>query len=78
MELNRRYKLNQKVYIFGNFENGVPHVYEGTIKGVVLGYGIYEFIYQVETAATTFFRFPDAIFLSVKEMQTELQNLLVE
>lgn len=78
MELNRRYKLNQKVYIFGNFENGVPHVYEGVIKGVVKGCGVYDFIYQVETPVTIFFRFPDAIFLDIKEMQTELQNLLVE
>lgn len=78
MELNRRYKLNQKVYIYGNFENGVPHIYEGVIKGVVLGHGVYEFIYQVETDVTTFFRFPDAIYLSLEEMREELSELIVK
>ena len=77
IDLNRRYKINEEVYVFGNFENGAPHIYKGRICGVVKGSGIYEFIYEVETSATIFFRFPDTIYKSVDEMKNELTNLIV-
>ena len=78
IELNRRYKINEPVFIFADFENGLPHIYKGRICGVVKGNSIYEFIYQVETAKTIFFRFPDTIYKSVDEMKEDLTNLIAE
>lgn len=78
METNRRYKLNQEVYVLGRFENGLPHIYKGKICGVVGGCGVYDFIYQVQTSVTLFFRFPDAIFLSLDEIRESISDLVVD
>lgn len=75
LDLKRRYKLNEEVYIFADFTDGLPCIYKGKISGVLKGSGIYEFIYQVETATSIFFRFPDAIFKSVEEMAEHLRDL---
>lgn len=78
IETNRRYKMNEQVYIFAEFSNGLPHVLKGRVCGVVKGAGIYEYVYQIETAGTLYFRFPDTIFRSVDEIKDELNNLVVE
>lgn len=78
MELNRRYKLNEEVYVFEDFSSGLPSISKGRICGVLKGEGIYEYFYQVETPSKTFFRCPNAIYKSVEEMKEELINLVVE
>lgn len=78
IDLNRRYKMNEEVYVFDGFSHGLPSISKGRVCGVVKGEGIYKYFYQVETPEKTFFRFPDAIFKSVDEMKEELINLVVE
>ena len=77
LDLKRRYKLNEEVYIFADFTDGLPCIYKGKIAGVIKGNAIYEFIYQVETLTSIFFRFPDAIFKSVEEMAESLKQLAI-
>ena len=78
MELNRRYKLNEEVYVFESFSCGLPNIVKGRICGVLKGEGIFEYVYQVETPERVLFRFPNAIYKSVEEMKEELINLVVE
>ncbi len=76
IDLNRRYRINEEVYIFADFENGLPHIYKGKVAGVVKGCGVYEFIYQIETQKSVFFRFPDSIYKSMDEMRDNLAELV--
>lgn len=76
MELNKQFKYGEEVYIFADFQNGLPHVYKGRITGLSSCGGIYSFVYHVETATTTFFRFPDGIFRSVDEAAAIIKELV--
>lgn len=76
IDFKRRYKINEEVYIFGDFSGGLPSIYKGKITGVQKGSGIYEFLYHVEAQNFIFLRFPDAIFKSVEEMAESLRDLV--
>ena len=80
MDLNRLYRVNEKVYVFANhFNNGLPRIVKGVVVGVVKQpQGIYNFQYIVEAENNTFYRFPDAIFKSVEEIADEIKNYVVE
>ena len=78
IELNRRYKMNEEVYIFEGFSNGLPSISKGRVCGVLEAEGVYKYIYQVETPVKAVFRFPNAIYKSIDEMKDELINLVVE
>lgn len=78
IDLNRKYKFNEEVYIFADFENGLPRIEKGRICGIGESNGIYKFRYLIEAHGTDYYRFPDAIFKSIEEMKEELINFVVE
>ena len=73
---NRRFKMNEEVFIFADFQQGMPHIYKGRIIGCVKVSGIYEYIYQVETALSIYFRFPDSIFKSIEEIVAVIPEIV--
>ena len=80
MELNRLYKINQRVYIFADYiRNGLPQILSGVVVGVIKQRnGIYNFIYRIESENVAYYRFPDAIFVSEEEVSSEIKNFIVK
>lgn len=75
--INKKFKFGAKVYIFADFREGLPHVFEGRIVGLTtIPSGIYKYVYQVETSTSIYFRFPDAIFESVDEAAAMIKDLV--
>lgn len=78
MELDRRYKFGEEVFIYTDFENGLPRIEKGRVCGAIEAQGIYSFKYCVNAHGTLYYRLPDAIYKSIDEIKDELTNLLEE
>ena len=78
MLIDRLLKYGEEVYIFAQFENGLPHILKGKVIGILKSDGIYKFVYQIETSETIYFRFADGIYKSVAEIEEDVKNLVVD
>ena len=74
---NRKFRYGEEVFIFANFERGLPHIYKGVVSGLTKSFHG-GFTYYVEACGMVYVRGSDAIYSSVAEMAKDLPLLVVE